>query len=340
MIIPTYRRPEKLHACLRAFGEQTLDPSRFEVLIGFDGYDPEGAEAARRACPERIRGSVRLVEGDRVGLTGVRNRLMATVRGWVLLSTNDDVLPEPGFLEAHLRAHEQARAERRVVVISGASPWVVHQPDRLFDRLVRETSMVFFYNGMDTPESLAQPDKDWGFRHAWGLNMSMPTQAVREVGNFTVFPAWYGYEDNEIAFKLKERFSAPVLYRPDARLWHDHRMEPDAYLTREFSLGYAAFGVAQTSPAFARATFGRAVNEAPELSYSREFVRRERTGAARALPTFRALTQLPPSLLDGPAGATLRDALYQQHLLLKRWMWRAGLIAAAENRPMQVEWPE
>jgi hypothetical protein len=32
--------------------------------------------------------------------------------------------------------------------------------------------------------------------------------------------------------------------------------------------------------------------------------------------------------------------IYEQHLPLKRWMWRAGLLAAAEERPIDdVTWP-
>jgi len=50
-----------------------------------------------------------------------------------MLSTNDDVLADPGFVKAHFRCHEEARREGRVVIVSGFSPWVVHEPDRAFD---------------------------------------------------------------------------------------------------------------------------------------------------------------------------------------------------------------
>ncbi len=328
LILPTFQRPDKLHNCLRSLAAQTTDC--FEVLVGFDGPDPRGVEAAHKACPESLRARLRLIECPRSGLTAVRNSILRQARGRLMISTNDDVVPEPGFVAAHIAGH--AERPQRCTVIVGASPWKVHQPDRLFDRLIRETSMVFFYGVMDTHESLAQREKDWGFRHCWGLNFSAPMDAVREVGCFTVFPAWYGYEDNEIAFKLKERYGAPVLYRPEARLMHDHRMEPDAYLRREFSLGYEALGFAQTSPACARALFGRDVHAPPELSYSREYIARERAAAARALAPFRALAALSSTRLEGPGADTLRDMAYQHHLPLKRWMWRAGLVAAAEGR--------
>ncbi len=118
-------------------------------------------------------------------------------------------------------------------------------------------------------------------------------------------------------------------------------MEPRAYLEREFKLGYAALGFSKQAGDCARAMFRREVHAAPELSYSREFLRREERGASQTLQTFEQLAAMPSTVFDGAHGATLRDLVYQQHLLLKRWMWRAGLVAAAEGREIgQVSWPE
>src|SRR5205814_9227455 len=134
---------------------------------------------------------------------------------------NDDMVPGPGLIAAHAQ-HQEERRERSALII-GDSPWAIHQPDRLFDRLLRETSMVFFYDVMrrDT-----DPERDWGFRHAWMLNLSAPADLVRAAGGLAVFPSRYGYEDDELAFRLSRRFGAAVLYRPDAVAVHDHRMGP------------------------------------------------------------------------------------------------------------------
>src|SRR5690606_7562160 len=139
-------------------------------------------------------------------------------------------------LAAHVAAHEEADRELgRPAMVVGAAPWKVHAPDRLFDRLLRETSMVFFYDRMNTPEARADRWRDWGFRHAWGLNVSARTDLVRDAGGMSVFPTTYGYEDDELAFRLHERHGTPVLYRPEARARHDHRMDPADYLRREYT---------------------------------------------------------------------------------------------------------
>lgn len=332
VVIPTRGRAEALAACLASLAAQDLPAERFEVLVGFDGPDPRAEEGARRAWLDaggRAEGLI-LRPLPRLGYQAVRNALLPLARGRILLSTNDDVRADRGLLSAHAEAHARSG---RCVVISGASPWRVHQPDRLLDRLIRETSMVFFHDRMDD----ADPDRDWGFRHAWGLNMSMPADAVRAVGGFLVLPGHYGYEDVALAYALRERFGAPVLYRPRARVEHDHRLEPDDYLRREYRLGYAAPGLSRLRPDCARALFGRDILSREEYEYSRLYVERERPACAAARASFLELARLPASVLDGPAGTTLRTLLYQQHLPLKRWCWRRGLLDSIEGRACEPD---
>jgi hypothetical protein len=252
---------------------------------------------------------------------------------------NDDMVPDPAHLEVH--ATEQRRLEDagRPALVLGDSPWAVHAPDRVFDRLIRETSMVFFYDQMNRPGVRDDAQRDWGFRHAWLLNLSAPARLVRDAGGFTVFPSTYGYEDDELAFRLARR-DVPVLYRPAARATHDHRYEPEAYLEREFKLGYAAWGFARVAPECAAAMFGRDVTSGEELEYSRAFTQRERRSAAALRSVFEGLASIPADAVAGPHAPALIGALYGQHLLLKRWMWRAGLLAASAGVSIdQVAWP-
>jgi len=332
VIIPTCGRPEKIGACVRSLTRQTLARERFEVLVGLDGPDSAGAHAVQLAWLGEAEDRLRLVECKRSGQASVRNRLLPLARGRTLVFLNDDMLPAATHLEAHLEAQREAEEENARALVIGASPWVVREPDRLFDRLVRETSMIFFYDVMDRllAEGAADQTHDWGFRHAWLLNLSAPAELVRRAGGFTVFPETYGFEDDELAFRLAQRHGTRVLYRPGAVARHDHRYEPEAYLARERKLGRAAWGFARATPACARAMFGRDVTSASELAYSREFVERERAGVERARTSFRRLGRMPASAVDGPHADDLIAMLYQQHLPLKRWEWRTGLLEAAD----------
>lgn len=343
VLIPTFNRPRAAAACVSALAREL--PRDAEVLVGIDG--PDDGTVASAADAWRSRGGspdrLRVEPGPRAGQASVRNRLLPLARGRTLLFLNDDMIPAPGMIDAHLDAQDRARAERRPALVIGDSPFVVPADDRLFDRLIRETSMIFFYDRMNSPEARrereAGADRDWGFRHAWLLNLSAPAELVREAGGFTVFPSTYGYEDDELAFRLAERFGARVLYRPDARADHDHRYDPDPYLVREFKLGYAAIGFARTTPECARAMFGRDITSEAELDYARLYVANERAACARALDSFRTLARIPADAI-APERDDLVRVIYQQHLPLKRWMWRAGLIAAREDRPIDgVDWP-
>jgi glycosyltransferase involved in cell wall biosynthesis len=334
VIIPSYQRPEKLRACLAALARQTLDPARFEVLVGLDGPDADSGGAAADAWREAggSPGSLVVAECPRQGLNATRNRVLKRAQGRYLVSLNDDVLAAPEFLAAHLAAHhefEAAAGAGEGCIVSGYSPFRVFENDSIFDRLVRETSMIFFYDRMLAPD--ADRSRDWGFRHCWGLNFSAPLAMVREVGGFIAVPLAYGYDDIELAHRLHGRFATPVLFRPEARADHDHRYHPAEVLEREERLGQSAWHFAGAAPEFSRAVFGRDLRCHAELHYSREFVQREAAGAARLEQSFLALSHVPAWSLRGEHAPALLNVIFEQHLMLKRSRWRTGLLAAAEG---------
>jgi len=319
VIIPTRDRSEKLAACLDRLSRQSIGTDRFETLVGLDGRDPESARVGRGAA-----GPVRLFECERVGIAGVKNRLLEEARGEFIVLLNDDVLPADDFLETHVRAQRERGGNAAMIL--GFSPWLKRSPDRLFDRLIRETSMIFFYDRMDD----ADPERDWGFRHAWNLNLSLPLAAARDGGGFYHDPAHKcGYEDIEFAWRVQTRLGLPVLYRPAARADHDHPYEPEGYLAREHELGRQAWGLAHASPECARAIFGRDIRDQTELAYAREFLERESKDVRAVQQGFLSLAKIPADAIAGEHAKALLQLLHQQHLLLKRYCWREGLLGAA-----------
>jgi glycosyltransferase involved in cell wall biosynthesis len=350
VVIPTRGRPQRLATCLQRLARQSLPAHHYEVLVGFDGPDDPGdanhmgpglaAQAWSQAGGDRA--NLKVVVCPRAGLAAVRNALLPFVQGRVLLSLNDDLLAEPQLLQRHVEAHDTLPAQLGLapgspLVVTGDSPWVVREHRTLFDAMLEGTSMIFFYHRMlgdgapNTPANApGNPLHDWGFRHAWGLNMSMPTSIVRRVGGFTQFPSWYGYEDNEIVFKVQERMGrCPVLFVPQARGWHDHAMTPREYLTREYKLGYAALGFTRTSPACSKEMFRRDLLCDEEISRCTTIATTSDSLARDLLPWFDGLATTPASLTN-----TTRESLqlhYDKHLPLKRWAWNAGLHDALQD---------
>jgi glycosyltransferase involved in cell wall biosynthesis len=331
VVIPTLNRPNHLARCLGCLREQTPAAGEFEVIVVLDGPDP-ASETICNAFDPRARFDLRVIQAQRRGIGHTKNVALDAARASLLILLNDDVRPHPAFLEHHASAH--AARNNHPAMVLGHSPWVVPpaDQDRIFDRLLRETSMVFFYDRMINPDGTAREPEghDWGFRHAWNLNLSLPTASARAVGGFDESLANCCYEDVEFARRFTSAHGAPVLFRPEARAEHDHRYEPADYLKREFRLGYSAWGLALSNPDCAREVFRRDLTHEGELARCRDEVDRDNPQA----PAWRAWFESLAARAQDPSLPTDDDlqTLYQRHLPLKRHEFRKGLLAASEGR--------
>lgn len=103
VIIPVRDGGPMLQSAIEALAAQSLDRSRFEVLIADDGSS-DGA-AARLATED---GWVRVLRGPPVNSYAARNRAAGSARGAVLAFCDADCRPHPTWLEEGLRALEDA----------------------------------------------------------------------------------------------------------------------------------------------------------------------------------------------------------------------------------------
>ena len=329
VVIPTRGRLGRLEECLDALARQSAGSGTFEVLVGVDGPDSGESDLAERVLGSRATHTV-LAMGQTSGPGATRNALIEQARGDVLLFLNDDVVPTWDLVARHVDAQAQARARRYPdgAMILGLAPWRLEKPDRVVDRLVRETSAVFFYDQM-VGELARDPDYDWGFRHAWTLNLSTPRDAVREIGGFDAELGAAAYEDLELAFRLRERFSMPVLYRAGAVAEHVHRYEPVDLLRREVVLGYEGLRLACASPACAAEVFGDDPRDQGQLMLARAFLAGERREASHAIHAWLAIAERPAeSLGDDPA---VLDAVFGLYRAARRYLRHAGRVTAADG---------
>lgn len=320
VLIPTKDRHERLAECLAALACQTPDAPPFEILIGVDGPDTGERQLARTLIPESIPCAV--LDAPARGPAATRNRILEHATADLVLLLNDDVVPNPDLVARHAQAHEQHGTP---AMILGDGPWRIITPDRAIDRMVRQTSLVFFYDQMSTDD----PDHDWGFRHAWTLNLSMPTDLLRDAGGFCEAMAAPVYEDIEMAFRVRERAECPVLYRPGAVAEHVHRYEPTALLRREIVLGHQAHHLASVSPRCARAIFGFDHRDESEIARARSVAAQERPDALGALRSWLALANEPASTLDDETA--MGDAL-ESYRAARAHLRRLGWIASADAR--------
>ncbi|MFG0256921.1 MAG: glycosyltransferase family 2 protein [Phycisphaerales bacterium JB043] len=330
IIIPTCGRPDKISQCLRALGDQSLPFQDYEVLVGVDEDNPELVTHIERLWVSLApRGNLYVDCATNVGRAGVHKRLLPRARADTLLILNDDVIPDHTMLEAHLRAQDRFTTLSSPVLVIGDSPFVVHEPDTLFAQLLRETSMIFFYNRMQG----FPPDHDFGFRHAWTMNLSVSTQLVRDAGGLSEFPSAF-LEDDELAYRLCTHHNARVIYAKDARAPHDHPMDPDGYLVRELRHGYSAYWLAQKRPECAQAMYSRDMRTDGTLDEFRSLVREFESELDPALEWFRSLDDSQPIDPASENVSELLDEHYRRHLPLKRHCWRLGFIGASEDQAM------
>lgn len=310
VLIPTRGRPEQLARLLASLESQNLEQDRFEIIVGVDGG----------RAPE-ITGRHQTEQFQHAGPAATRNRLVDKATGEFVLFLNDDVVADRELVSTHIAAQRNLQESGRPAMILGDAPFAVPDDERLFDRLVRETSMIFFYNRM----SAAEPDRNWGFRHAWTLNLSVPTNLVREHGfNESLDRAMF--EDLEWAWRVQQSTRAPVLFRPHAKVTHEHRYEPRDYLARERELGRQAVRLAGINGACAAEVFGRDVSDPAFIDECRDLIERDAWQVEPLIESFRSLADMPADAASDPR---LIQILYEHHLPLKRHLWRHGLVESA-----------
>jgi GT2 family glycosyltransferase len=98
LVVPTYRRPMALRRALSGLARQA-DPGVSWELVVVDNDDPPGAEPVVRAVESSFPVRVRLVRELRRGASCARNRGIAEATGTVVAFMDDDVVPEPDWLQ-------------------------------------------------------------------------------------------------------------------------------------------------------------------------------------------------------------------------------------------------
>lgn len=107
VVIPTYRRPDLLARCLHALVNQDADPRSYEIIVADD--------AASTATRQQVEGVAIFVQpcvryvpvrGSH-GPAAARNAGWRVARGEVIAFTDDDTIPDPGWVAAGLGAFER-----------------------------------------------------------------------------------------------------------------------------------------------------------------------------------------------------------------------------------------
>jgi len=322
VIIPTYQRQSKLAECLASLARQGLPAGvSMEVVVAIDaGADDE--------CPVIAAAPVhtRFIRLPRNGAAAARNSAIELARGELLVFFNDDTYLAPDCITEHFRAQEM-RGEPGMVV--GQTQWLARPNPTVFDGLVRDTSMVFFYDGMRAGQM-------YGFRHFWTCNASAPAELIRSVGGFEKRLRPVFFEDCELGFRLERATGTGVYYPPAAENVHDHAMTWDEYRARERRLGEMAVRLARANPECFSAIYGTSdvVALARRFAEALELDRGDRNRAERELGRW-----VNRPLHEVRDWASMKQMLYLLHLPIKRALFREAFLMELERGEVEMSHP-
>lgn len=234
VVIPTFDRLPALKEVLEAVSGQ--EGPRFEVIVVNDGSgDGTGAW-----LDERVAGSngaaLRVIHQQNQGPALARNRGVAAARGRWVAFLGDDTVPAPGWLAAHHRTQEDVLA--RSIRAGGGCVGVIGRTD--WHPRMRRTAFLDYINeqGLQFGFALIENENDVPFNFFYTSNLSIDREAMAAEPFDQAFP-FAAWEDIEAAYRLAGR-GLRLLYRPEARVAHDHPTDMARFSERQRKAGYSA----------------------------------------------------------------------------------------------------
>ncbi len=107
VVIPTYHRPDLLARCLAALAHQDFPRDAWEVLIADDAASPTTRVQVEAAQPTLHPVPVRYLPITATqGPAAARNAGWRAATGAIIAFTDDDCVPDPGWLSAGVRAFD------------------------------------------------------------------------------------------------------------------------------------------------------------------------------------------------------------------------------------------
>ena len=218
IVIPTFRRPKRLAACLRALAQLDYPRHLYEVVVVNDG-----TENVPRSVVEDFAGQVNviLLTPPHAGPAAARNVGAQAAKGKFLAFTDDDCAPGAGWLSAFAR-HLAAAPDSMVGGLT---------VNALTDNLYSSASQMLadylytYFSKEDSRGSFFASN-----------NLCAPTDLFRAVGGFdTRFP-FSSAEDREFCDRW-EHAGLRLVYAPEALIYHSHQLMFSTFWRQHFNYG-------------------------------------------------------------------------------------------------------
>ncbi|MEI4473685.1 glycosyltransferase family 2 protein [Frigidibacter sp. MR17.24] len=207
LIIPTHNRRALLMRLLDALAADPGRPDPIEILILADNCHDDTVAAAQA----RVDLPLRVIELPGLGPAGARNRGAAEARAPLLVFLDDDVIPEPGFLAAHLAAHQDTGTMADGAMVVGSYPSAPHASPDYFQLLLRAWWREHFLE-------LARPGHRMRYTDVLTGNLSVPAAVWDRLGGLDA-AFQQAHEDYELGLRALTA-GVPLVHARGARGLH------------------------------------------------------------------------------------------------------------------------
>jgi len=230
IIVPTRNRRGKIEKCLRAIADQTYPHDRFEVIVVDDGSD---APLATTILPFRAHLQLQLVEQKNAGPARARNTGAKHAAGRLLVFTDDDCEPTPGWLAA-LHRHFQACPDR---AIGGET--INALPENAYSS-ASQLLVDYLYQYYGAGAAAGADGAATGPPFFTSNNLAVPAALFHDVGEFDASFPQAGGEDREFCDRWQDR-GYRLLRAPDAIVRHSHGLSFGTFWRQHMNYGRGAF---------------------------------------------------------------------------------------------------
>lgn len=232
-ILTTYNRAHLLPRVLEGFIHQRLAPDRFELVVIDDG-SADDTQAVLAGFAGRLP-MMRVFRQNQAGLAAAKNFGIFVSRAPILLFLDDDDVPQPSLLTAHLAGHLRFPALGTVILgYTELAPEIADLP--LMRHVTGAGGQLFSQDWMSPGQVLT-------FREFWGGRSSAKRKLLTEFGVFNpIFR--FGCEDIELAWRLEALQGLTVIFEPSARTTMIRALSFDDFCRRSIRQGRSQWAFA------------------------------------------------------------------------------------------------
>jgi len=233
VIIPTHNRCDSLQRTLNSLDRQTYPNHQYEVIVVADGCTDRTVENISKVVRSL---KLRIIEQPKSGAAVARNLGARNANGKFLLFLDDDVVSEPGLIEAHYKAHQNDPGH---VVIGPYPPYEVTNPN--FLQIALSSWWRKFFSNM------SRPYHRFTYRDLISGNLSIEAGLFFDIGGFDSSICGAGAEDWELGIRLIKA-EIPFYFCNNANAVHYPTFNYEGFKKRSQQEGYADVIISRRHP--------------------------------------------------------------------------------------------